>query len=153
MNLIGNAVKFTEQGEVRLTVRCTRDGQNALMQFDVTDTGLGMTPEQSKRLFQAFMQADTSMTRRFGGTGLGLAISKRLAQMLGGDVELIDSQLGQGSRFRLSIHCRITEAPKQDATVSETAGKIAAAGTSRRSFLRWPDIAFFSPRMGRTISA
>jgi len=102
VNLIGNAIKFTETGEVKLVIRLIDGAGGPCMQFDVLDTGMGMTPEQVGRLFQAFSQADASTTRKFGGTGLGLNISKRLAQMLGGDIT-VESRPGEGSRFRATI--------------------------------------------------
>ena len=79
INLIGNAIKFTEIGAVRLITSLVEDGDQPRLHFDVTDTGRGMTDEQEARLFQPFVQADTSTTRKFGGTGLGLTISKRFA--------------------------------------------------------------------------
>jgi PAS domain S-box-containing protein len=102
-NLIGNAIKFTEQGGVTLQVRLADAADGPCLQFDVIDTGIGMTPEQASRVFQPFSQADDSMTRRFGGTGLGLSISKRLAQMLGGDVILVETGPGRGTRFRATV--------------------------------------------------
>ncbi|MCY2993575.1 MAG: ATP-binding protein [Planctomycetota bacterium] len=84
INLLGNAIKFTDHGEIRLTVRFTRDGGPPRLRFDVTDTGIGMNAEQVGQLFQPFTQVDGSATRKFGGTGLGLCISKHLAQALGG---------------------------------------------------------------------
>ncbi len=102
INLVGNAIKFTEQQGVRLVVGFL-PGENPQVQFDVVDTGIGMTEEQVKRLFRPFTQADTSTSRRFGGTGLGLVISKRLAQMLGGDIEVLDSRPGVGSQFRVRV--------------------------------------------------
>ncbi len=109
-NLLGNAVKFTERGEVRVHSCFERrsDGAGA-MRFDVIDTGIGMSAEQMERLFQPFSQADASTTRRFGGTGLGLSISKRLAQMLGGDIA-VESEPGKGSRFSLTISTGPVEA-------------------------------------------
>ncbi len=105
LNLVSNAVKFTDNGLVRITARAeptpNRPGLTRLL-FDVSDSGIGMTPEQLKRLFQPFTQADASTTRRFGGTGLGLAISRRLAQMLGGDIS-VKSRLGIGSTFTLTL--------------------------------------------------
>ena len=104
INLIGNAIKFTHSGGVRLAVRLL-DHQAAgepMLRFDVIDTGIGMTAEQIGRLFQPFEQASASTTRRYGGTGLGLMISKRLANMLGGDI-VVESQPGQGSTFRVTI--------------------------------------------------
>ena len=102
ITLIGNAVKFTEIGEVKLIVSFL-PGDRPLMQFDVVDMGIGMSEREAKNLFKQFSQAETSTTRRFGGTGLGLAISKRLAEMLGGDVILLQSQPGVGSHFRMTI--------------------------------------------------
>lgn len=103
VNLVGNAVKFTESGSVILEVRLANDPDQARLEFDVIDTGIGLTDEQSARIFRAFGQADASTTRQFGGTGLGLVISKRLAQLLGGDVLLVSSKPGLGSRFRASV--------------------------------------------------
>jgi PAS domain S-box-containing protein len=103
INLLGNAIKFTERGEVTMAVSL-RDTQTApRLCFDVVDTGIGMTADQVERLFQPFMQADSSMSRRFGGTGLGLSISRRFATMLGGDVTVVASQPGQGSHFRATV--------------------------------------------------
>ena len=102
VNLIGNAVKFTETGGVRLITRLVEDGTEPKMQFDVLDTGIGMTAEQVHKLFQPFSQADTSTTRKFGGTGLGLMISKRLAEMLGGTIT-VQSKPGEGSLFRVTV--------------------------------------------------
>lgn len=99
VNLVGNAIKFTEMGEVRLRVGLrTQDSKVARLQFDVQDTGIGMTDEQLTQVFQPFMQADASVTRRFGGTGLGLTISRRLARLLGGDLAAT-SRRDQGSTF------------------------------------------------------
>jgi PAS domain S-box-containing protein len=102
VNLVGNAIKFTETGGVRLITRFVDEGAEPKLQFDVVDTGLGMTEEQVGKLFQAFTQADTSTTRKFGGTGLGLMISKRLAEMLGGTIT-IESEPGRGSSFRVTV--------------------------------------------------
>ncbi|MCU1675578.1 MAG: Histidine kinase, partial [Frankiales bacterium] len=103
VNLVGNAIKFTERGGVRLAVQCDpRESPSPRMYFEVIDTGIGLTPEQTRKLFQPFSQADGSTSRRFGGTGLGLTISRRLANMLGGDIE-IHSTPGQGSRFILAV--------------------------------------------------
>jgi two-component system, sensor histidine kinase len=103
VNLCGNAVKFTERGGVRMRVSCARTpGGPDRLQFDVADTGIGLTAAQIGRLFQPFSQADESMTRRFGGTGLGLVISKRLAELMGGDIR-VQSVAGCGSTFTLVI--------------------------------------------------
>ena len=99
INLIGNAIKFTEEGSVRVAIR--PDASNRLV-IEVADTGIGLTPDQISGLFGAFAQADTSTTRKFGGTGLGLRISKSLAQMLGGDIT-VRSDFGKGCTFTASI--------------------------------------------------
>ena len=99
LNLVSNAIKFTQEGEVMLKVGLNQviNGE-AELQFSVTDTGIGMSEEQLSRMFRAFSQADTSTTRKFGGTGLGLAISKRLVGLMGGDIE-VESELDKGSTF------------------------------------------------------
>lgn len=107
VNLLGNAIKFTDAGEVRLCVR-TVEGERPRIEFDVVDTGIGLSEEQRERLFRPFSQADNSTTRRFGGTGLGLMICKRLAVMLGGDVTLVESAPMIGSRFRVSLELNQT---------------------------------------------
>jgi len=104
INLVGNAIKFTERGGVRLVTRFVHDDPKLpRIEFDVVDTGIGMTPEQVTRLFQPFGQADSSTTRRFGGTGLGLHISRRLTDLLGGEIKVVDSKPGCGTCFRVSL--------------------------------------------------
>ncbi|MEP3478068.1 MAG: ATP-binding protein [Fuerstiella sp.] len=100
MNLVGNAVKFTEQGAVRITAAF--DAAKQEMHFSVVDTGIGMTKEQCGKIFEEFVQADSSVTRRFGGTGLGLAISKRLAEGLGGKIT-VESSPGEGTTFCCTV--------------------------------------------------
>ena len=103
MNLVSNAIKFTESGGVRLTVWASEiESREPRVHVEVADDGIGIAPESQARLFQPFVQADSSMTRRFGGTGLGLAISRRLAQLLGGDI-WVESGPGAGSRFQLQL--------------------------------------------------
>ncbi|MBN2477434.1 MAG: response regulator [Pirellulales bacterium] len=103
INLTGNAVKFTEVGIVRLVARLSDiESDEPMMQFEVVDTGIGMTQEQIAKLFKPFSQADSSTTRKFGGTGLGLAISKRLAEALGGDI-IVRSTPGQSSTFTVTV--------------------------------------------------
>jgi signal transduction histidine kinase/DNA-binding response OmpR family regulator len=103
INLIGNAVKFTQQGEVMMHVTRSRESaERTLIEFAVVDTGIGIAPEVQERLFKPFTQADTSTTRQFGGTGLGLAICKQLVEQMGGQIG-IESTLGQGSTFRFTV--------------------------------------------------
>jgi len=109
INLLGNAVKFTEHGSVRLVTRYAAKesspsgtSRSGILEFDVVDTGIGISPEQIVRLFRPFSQADNATARKFGGTGLGLAISKHLALMLGGDLN-VTSTPGHGSTFRVWV--------------------------------------------------
>ncbi len=103
LNLATNAVKFTEHGQIVVGVEETRrDDQRAWLEFSVTDSGIGMTQEQLNRLFQAFSQADSSTTRKYGGTGLGLSICRSLVEKMGGHIE-VTSQPGQGSEFSFCI--------------------------------------------------
>jgi two-component system sensor histidine kinase/response regulator len=114
LNYANNAVKFTEKGEIVVSVRASeRTETNVLLHFRVEDTGIGLTPEQMQRLFKSFSQADTSTTRRFGGTGLGLAISKKLAELMGGEVG-VESQYGKGSTFWFSARLGIGEAKRRE---------------------------------------
>ncbi|HVW00525.1 MAG TPA: ATP-binding protein, partial [Planctomycetaceae bacterium] len=138
VNVVGNAIKFTEAGHVRVVVRLSSDARPKL-EFDIIDTGIGISASQRERMFKPFQQADNSTTRRFGGTGLGLAISKRLATMLGGDVVLLDSTPGKGSHFRLLIdpgplefHRLIVPHPTPEAKVVDA----AAIGTCSLAGLR-----------------
>ncbi len=103
INLVGNAIKFTETGSVRLVARLAEGSDSeSRMQIDVIDTGVGLTEEQVVKVFQPFTQADASTTRKSGGTGLGLTISKRLAEMLGGDITISSSEDG-GSTFSVTV--------------------------------------------------
>ncbi|MGZ3770224.1 MAG: ATP-binding protein [Bdellovibrio sp.] len=101
-NIIGNAVKFTNEGYVRVIISWSQKN-NQLLQFEIEDSGIGISQIQSPNLFKPFNQADASFTRQFGGTGLGLALSRNLARELGGDVTLQTSQIGRGSRFQITI--------------------------------------------------
>jgi signal transduction histidine kinase/CheY-like chemotaxis protein/HPt (histidine-containing phosphotransfer) domain-containing protein len=117
MNLAGNAIKFTQEGEIVLSVRMKqRTNDNMELEFAVSDTGLGMTEEQISHVFEAFTQADTSTTRRFGGTGLGLAISRKLVRLMGGQMT-VESMPNKGSVFRFNA---FLSAPKQPLTIEST---------------------------------
>jgi len=114
LNYANNAVKFTEKGEIVISVRASeRTDKDVLLHFRVQDTGIGLTPEQMGRLFQSFSQADTSTTRKFGGTGLGLAISKKLAELMGGEVG-VESEPGKGSTFWFSAKVGIGAGAKRE---------------------------------------
>ncbi|MCC6967013.1 MAG: response regulator [Nitrospira sp.] len=103
VNLVGNAIKFTERGDVAIRVRLVQRGLDRIVvSFEVSDTGIGIAPEAQQRIFDPFDQADASMTRRFGGTGLGLAIVSEIAKMMGGQV-WVRSELGKGSTFGFSV--------------------------------------------------
>ncbi len=102
INLVGNAVKFTEQGSVRLCAGLIGTDDDPLFQVEVIDTGIGIPPDRQERIFEPFAQADTSTTRTFGGTGLGLTIARRFARMMGGDLT-VQSKPGKGSVFSLSV--------------------------------------------------
>jgi signal transduction histidine kinase len=105
VNLAGNAVKFTDRGAVRLDVAADVAGG---VRVAVSDTGVGIAEQDRGRLFQPFTQLDTGLTRRYGGTGLGLYISRRLAELLGGRIELV-SEPGRGSTFTLVLPARTPE--------------------------------------------
>jgi two-component system sensor histidine kinase/response regulator len=121
LNLLGNATKFTRQGTITLDVRTRAAAGAREVVFTVTDTGVGMTPDQSAKIFDAFTQADVTTTRKYGGTGLGLAIVSRFCQMMGGRVA-VDSQPGVGSRFTVHL-------PLEAVDIAE-AGEIVAAGAA-----------------------
>jgi len=124
LNLASNAVKFTEQGEIEIGVALEAAvAGEAALRFSVTDSGIGMTPEQQTALFNAFTQADTSTTRRYGGTGLGLAISKELVELMGGSI-WVQSERGVGSTFSFVAHLKI----QQKATKGPATGEAQDAG-------------------------
>ena len=108
INLLSNAAKFTEAGQITLSAGCEQQDGAAWLTFSVTDTGIGMSPEQQAKLFQRFSQADKSTTRRFGGTGLGLAITRAFTHMLGGEITVVSAE-GQGTTFTIQIPARFEE--------------------------------------------
>jgi len=136
MNLMGNAVKFTEKGEIRLDVRVEEVAKSpeagALLRFTVMDSGIGLEPEACARIFNAFAQADASTTRKYGGTGLGLAIARQIVRLMGGEI-YVHSMPGEGSTFwftaRLGLDCAgtPTEAPKEEAAPAGRALRILVA--------------------------
>ena len=108
-NLVGNAIKFTDQGEVSLKVVVdAQDGTDRILHFTVTDTGIGIPPEKQKSIFLAFTQADTSTTRKYGGTGLGLTISRRLVELMGGKI-WVDSEIGRGTQFHFTVRLGVSD--------------------------------------------
>ncbi|PXX35290.1 response regulator [Undibacterium pigrum] len=141
INITGNAIKFTEQGEVSLLVQlASEDGQGGqagqdagslLVQFIIRDTGIGMSTEQISRMFSAFEQADASTSRRFGGTGLGLAISKRLVDLMDGDIQ-VKSQEGQGTEFIVSVPMQAAPAMPLPEENCQPASLPLADGRSRK---------------------
>eukprot|EP00808_Paulinella_micropora_P007664 g64404.t1 len=111
INMLSNAIKFTHEGKVSCLLRLQeRSGAEAMLECFVRDTGIGITTEQAERLFAPFAQGDASITRRFGGTGLGLFLSRKLAQKLGGDLVLVESQPNQGSTFLCTLNAGTVEA-------------------------------------------
>ena len=120
MNLLGNAVKFTETGDVRLAAAVRGEGENERLVLVVSDTGIGIAPEQQEAVFEKFVQADASTSRRYGGTGLGLAICRSVAEALDGSIEL-ESAPGKGSTFSVVLPLRRVAAPE-----TPTGGEAAA---------------------------
>ncbi len=125
LNLLGNAVKFTDEGVVTLTVAAGQtNGENRKLHFAVSDTGIGMTPEARAKLFEKFSQGDESITRRFGGTGLGLAICKEILSAMGGSI-VVESEQGKGSIFRFDIELPVSSPRIAAADAAMLAGRRA----------------------------
>ena len=132
LNLGNNAVKFTERGEIVFGIELVeRDATSALLRFTVRDTGIGMTPEQQRQLFQPFTQADASTSRRYGGTGLGLTICHRLVALMGGDIR-VESQPGQGSCFSFTARLGL-QAGSAGTAEPHPEGVPGASGQDRRA--------------------
>jgi signal transduction histidine kinase/ActR/RegA family two-component response regulator len=126
-NLVGNALKFTSKGTVGVTIRCVeRAGNNVVLQFDISDQGIGIEPIKQLQIFQPFSQADGSTTRKFGGTGLGLAISASLVELMGGRI-WVDSTPGQGSVFHFTVASSIALPTVGTAAMTLSASTAAAA--------------------------
>jgi hypothetical protein len=131
-NLLSNALKFTAQGQVRLEAgEIERAGTTALLEFSVTDSGIGIPPEKLSLLFKAFSQADSSTTREYGGTGLGLSIVSSLAKLMGGEVG-VESEAGKGSRFWFRIPADVLQAGEENRQVARPAEARREAGSAAR---------------------
>jgi len=131
LNLLGNAFKFTDQGSVSLHVSIAQRFANdeALLRFDVIDTGIGLSAEQSGKLFSEFSQADSSTARRFGGTGLGLSICKKLANLLGGAIG-VESEPGKGSRFWVTIRAHAAAHPHSSIAEPQRGNAMSSVSTA-----------------------
>jgi PAS domain S-box-containing protein len=126
LNLAGNAIKFTERGEVVVSAQLVaQEGGTLSIAFAIRDTGIGIAPEQCEHIFDGFSQAEASTARRFGGTGLGLAISQRLVRLMGGTLRVV-SELGHGSVFDFTIELGVPEQPQEQAATADTAVQEAA---------------------------
>jgi signal transduction histidine kinase/DNA-binding response OmpR family regulator len=137
-NLLSNAVKFTTAGDITLHGGRERmDGRDWIV-FRVTDTGIGLSPEQLVKLFQDFTQADASTTRKFGGTGLGLALTRRFCQMMGGDVT-VSSVLGEGSVFTIKLPAVVRDVGPESPAGAAAAAALAAASAATGTFMRGDD--------------
>ena len=142
-NLVGNAVKFTSEGEVTIRVTVTEQEESSmLLRVDVSDTGIGISPEGQAQLFQPFVQADGSITRKYGGTGLGLVISRRLAELMGGQLEM-HSQAGEGSTFWFTVRtapCTSEPVPSQSTQPTLQGLRALIADDSERSRRRMHEL-------------
>jgi len=128
VNLVGNAIKFTDSGGVTLSVhKESQDAGNMIVRFSVKDTGIGIPPEKQKEIFSSFTQADNSMTRKYGGTGLGLTISRRLVELLGGRI-WVESEPGAGSAFHFTARFAIPAEPQDPGKAAAPQSALSLAG-------------------------
>jgi len=160
-NLLGNAIKFTERGEVVVRVATSARAQDRItLRFTVEDTGVGIAPDAMEHLFESFSQADSSTTRNYGGTGLGLAISRQLCQMMGGTIE-VDSKPGKGSTFRFTVQLgwdgqRAADDTSQHLDLSQIRVLVAEGNATAREILvrqlrNWGVTAAAAPDGGRAL--
>ncbi len=120
INFVGNAIKFSDNGDITVRLKLIEDdAKSVVVRLEVCDQGIGLTEEQQKRIFHAFVQADNSSTRKYGGTGLGLVISRHLAQMMGGDIG-VDSQLGNGSTFWITVRLKKPASPAATSALADS---------------------------------
>jgi len=126
MNLVSNASKFTSNGTVTISAAREPPADGGHIELAVTDTGIGMTPEQLGKLFQEFSQADSSTTRKYGGTGLGLAISRRFCQMMGGDIS-VESEIGHGSKFTITLPSHVGDAGEKPRTPESALRRVSGS--------------------------
>ncbi len=150
-NLLSNASKFTEKGNIYLRVRRERLGSRDWMVFEVQDTGIGITPAQQARLFEPFAQADASTQRKYGGTGLGLALTRRFAELLGGEIEM-QSVAGQGATFTVRVPASVAVAKPSDLAQAVSAGPTSAHDASAGTILIVDDDAAGSEVIGRMLA-
>ncbi len=158
LNLCSNGLKFTEEGSVQIRVSGRRDGDRCLCRFEIVDTGIGLTPEQQSRLFQAFVQAEASTSRRFGGSGLGLTISRRLCELMGGTIG-VDSESGKGSTFWFELALPVVDARPYASEIDVSSAKVVLVDYGRsearilQSYLRHVGIKdiYFAPPPGEQI--
>jgi signal transduction histidine kinase/CheY-like chemotaxis protein/HPt (histidine-containing phosphotransfer) domain-containing protein len=136
-NLLGNAIKFTHQGSIVLAITGEAHPRGRYqVRFDISDTGIGIPPEKQQLIFDAFAQADSSTTRRYGGTGLGLSITQKLVRLLGGDITL-QSRPGHGATFSFTLPMSSTESPRTTAAASQLQGQAVLVVDSHADNRRW----------------
>lgn len=160
MNLVNNAIKFTDAGSVTVRVSLdTHTGDTAVVRIGVTDTGIGIGAEEQQRLFSAFSQADTSISRRYGGTGLGLVIAKRLVEMMGGEIG-VESTVGEGSTFKFTARWALQAGVELELMAKPFAAKkvllvehhALARRALRNQFIDWGMLVFTTPEFTQMCS-